>query len=179
MKEKTNSHWVIKVVVVGIITSITFTLASARILGSVGYVMAFILLIIFISLGIIFDLVGVAVTAADMSPLHAKAAHREKGTAEAIRMIKNAEKVSSICNDVVGDISSIVSGSTAAIITARLMTDFSTENILIQMAVSAFVTALTIGGKAVGKMMAINSSTLIVLRVGKIINFVSGLFRKR
>ena len=179
MKEKTNSHWVIKVVVVGIITSMTFTLASARILGSVGYVMAFILLIIFISLGIIFDLVGVAVTAADMAPLHAKAAHREKGTTEAIRMIKNAEKVSSICNDVVGDISSIVSGSTAAIITARLMTDFSTENILIQMAVSAFVTALTIGGKAVGKMMAINSSTLIVLRVGKIINFVSGLFRKR
>ena len=179
MKVKTNSRWVAKVVAIGLVTSMIFTLASTHILGSVGYVMAFILLLAFILLGIIFDLVGVAVTAADVAPLHAKAAHREKGAAEAVKLIKNAEKVSSVCNDVVGDISSIVSGSTAALITARLMMDFSTENMLVQMSVSAFATALTIGGKAVGKTVALNSSTAIILRVGKIINFISGLFRKR
>ena len=179
MKVKTNSRWVAKVIVIGVIASMTFTLASSKILGSVGYVMAFVLLLIFILLGIIFDLIGVAVTAADMAPLHAMAAHREKGAAEAVKMIRNAEKVSSFCNDVVGDISSIVSGSTAAIIAARLMEDFSTQNMFIQISVSTFVTALTIGGKAVGKTMAINRSTFIVLRVGKIINFVSGFFKKR
>ena len=179
MKVKTNSRWVAKIVLLGVLTSMTFTLASSRILGSVGYVMAFVLLLIFVLIGIIFDLVGVAVTAADVAPLHAMAAHREKGAAEAIKMIKNAEKVSSFCNDVVGDISSIVSGSTAAFIAARLMEDFSAQNIFIQISASTFVTALTIGGKAVGKTMAINSSTFIVLRVGKLINFMSGFFRKR
>ena len=179
MKVKTNYRWVAKVIVIGILASVVFTLASAQILGGVGYVMAFILLFVFILLGIVFDLIGVAVTAADMAPLHAMAAHREKGAAEAVKMIRNAEKVSSFCNDVVGDISSIVSGSTAAIITARLIVDFNTENLLIQLSISAFVTALTIGGKAVGKTMALNSSTYIVLRVGKLMNFLSGFFRKK
>ena len=36
------------------------------------------------------------------------AAHKEAGAIEALRLIRNAEKVASFCNDVVGDISSIV-----------------------------------------------------------------------
>jgi CBS domain containing-hemolysin-like protein len=155
----------------------TFTFASSEILGSVGYVMAFLVLAIFIILGIVFDVIGVAVTAASVAPFHSMAAHKEPGATEAIRLIRNAEKVSSICNDVVGDITGIISGTTSSLIVARLMKDLSTENILLQLGVSGVVTGLMIGGKAVGKTLAINNSTAIVLDVGKLINLKNRLFK--
>jgi CBS domain containing-hemolysin-like protein len=179
MKTKTNPRWVIKIILISVFVSMTFTFASTRILGSAGYVMAFLVLAVFIFVGIIFDLIGVAVTAASTAPFHSMAAHKEPGATEAIRLIRNAEKVSSICNDVVGDISGIVSGSTSAIIVTRLMTDLSTDNILLQLSVSAVVTGAMIGGKAVGKTLAINNSTRIVLDVGKLINLKSKIFRKK
>lgn len=159
--------------------SMTFTFASTEILGSAGYVMAFLVLAVFILLGIVFDTIGVAVTAASIAPFHSMAAHKESGAVEAIKLIRNAEKVSSICNDVVGDISGIISGTTSSLIVARLMIDLSTQNILLQLSVSAVVTGLMIGGKAVGKTLAINNSTRIVLEVGKLIHLKNRIFRKK
>ncbi len=170
MKTKTNSKWYIKIIIISMCISMTFTFASTEILGSAGYVMAFLVLAVFILLGIIFDTIGVAVTAASTAPFHSMAAHKESGAIEALRLIRNAEKVSSICNDVVGDISGIISGTTSSLIVARLMKDLSTENILLQLSVSAVVTGFMIGGKAVGKTLAINNSTRIVLDVGKLIH---------
>jgi CBS domain containing-hemolysin-like protein len=159
--------------------SMAFTFASTEILGSAGYVMAFLVLAVFILIGIVFDTVGVAVTAASTAPFHSMAAHKEPGAAESLRLIRNAEKVSSICNDVVGDISGIVSGTTSSLIVARLMDDLSSESILLQLSVSAIVTGCMIGGKAVGKTLAINNSTRIVLNVGKLIHLKNGIFSKK
>lgn len=86
-------------------------------------------LAVFIALGIMFDMVGVAVTAADPKPFHSMAAHKEKGGREAIRLLQNANQVSSVCNDVVGDICGIVSGSTAAVIVTQLQRDLSTTSV--------------------------------------------------
>ena len=125
-------------------------------------------LLVFIALGIIFDMIGVAVTAADPKPFHSMAAHKEKGGREAIRLLQNAEKVSSICNDVVGDICGIVSGTTAAVIVAALLRDFSTTNVLISIGVTALISGFTIGGKALGKKVAIKDCTAVVYRVARI-----------
>ncbi len=73
--------------------------------GGPAYAVAIIVLAVFIALGIVFDMIGVAVTAADPKPFHSMAAHKEKGAKEAIRLLKNANQVSSFCNDVVGDTS--------------------------------------------------------------------------
>lgn len=159
--------------------SVGFTSLSSGPLGRASYVVAFLFLFVFIMLGVVFDMIGVAVTAASPGPLHSMAARRERGSAEAIALVKNAEKVSSVCNDVVGDISGIISGATSAIIATRLMAGFSAETILIQLAISAAVTGLTIGGKALGKTTAINNSTAIVVRVGRIISFFSAPLRRR
>ena len=159
--------------------SVVFTFASSEILESAGYVLAFIVLAVFIAIGILFDIIGVAVTTAEPAPFHSMASHKEVGAAEALRLMKNAEKVSSICNDVVGDISGIVSGSTSAIIVANLMNDLSTQNILISLVVSGIVAALTIGGKALGKTFAMNGSTTIVLYVGKVMSLKTRLFGKK
>ena len=131
---------------------------------------AFAVLAVFIIVGIAFDVIGVAVTAVDQAPFHSMAVHRERGAVESLRLIKNAAKVSSFCNDVIGDVTGIISGTTAALVAARLMEGLNTENLLFSPLISCIVTGLMVGGKAVGKTLAINNSTAIMLRVGKIIN---------
>ena len=112
----------------------------------------------------------VAVTAADPKPFHSMAAHKEKGAREAIRLLQNANQVSSVCNDVVGDICGIVSGSTAAVIVTHLQRDFSTSSVLISIGATALISGITIGGKALGKTVAINQCTSVVYRVARIMH---------
>lgn len=157
---------------ISVAASMAFSFASSEILGRAGNIVAFLILVVFIGVGVIFDIIGVAATTAPEAPFHSMAAHRERGAAEALRLLKNAEKVSSFCNDVVGDVSGIISGATAARITAKLMQSVTTESILLQLLISGTVTGLMIGGKAIGKTVALNNSTAIVLRVGKLINLV-------
>ena len=177
MKTNIDRGWVVKIVIISVAASITFTFASSEILGSAGYIVAFVVLALFIFFGIIFDIIGVAVTAASLAPFHSMATHREPGAAEAIRLIKNAEKVSSICGDVIGDISGIICGTMSAFIVTRLMDDLSIANILLHLLISGLVTGTIIGGKAIGKTLAIGNSTNIVLRVGKLISLRTRVFK--
>ena len=157
-----DQKWVIKIIILTILISISFTLLSQVSLKNAGYVLAFAVLAIFIFIGIAFDMLGIAVTSADVRPFHSMAAHKEVGATEALWLIKNAEKVSSVCNDVVGDISGIVSSSMAAIIASKISGDFSASNIVLQLIISAVVAGIMIGGKAAGKGFAFNFSTDII-----------------
>jgi len=169
---KINLRWLISVVLIGVAASTVFTLASTEVLGRAGYIISFSVLAFFIVVGIAFDIVGVAVMAASEAPFHSMAARRQKGAVESIRLVRNADKVSSFCNDVVGDVTGIVSGTTAGLIAARLVEGLSNENIFIPLAISGAVTGLTIGGKAIGKNAAINNSTAIIFRVGILLNIL-------
>ena len=122
------------------------------------------------ALGIVFDIIGVAVTAADAKPFHSMAAHREKGAKEALMLLRSASRVSSVCNDVVGDICGIVSGSTAAVIVTRLQTALDMRSVLVSVAITALISGLTIGGKALGKTFAIQSSTQVVYWAGRFLH---------
>ena len=175
MMKKLGIKWLIKIVLISVAASVAFTLASTQILGHAGYIVAFTVLAVFIILGIAFDMIGIAVAAASEAPFHSMAAHREHGATESLRLIKSADKVTSFCNDVVGDVSGIVSGATAALIAARLMEGLRTDNLLIPLLMAGAVSGLTVGGKALGKTYAFNESTKIVLRVGKLIH----VFRRR
>ena len=168
--KKKNDHWPLRVFFLAVALSALLSFLSSTALGGAGYVVATLVLLAFIALGIVFDMVGVAVTAADPKPFHSMAAHKEKGGREAIRLLQNANQVSSVCNDVVGDICGIVSGSTAAVIVVQLQRDFSTTSILISIGVTALISGITIGGKALGKSVAINDCTKVVYRVARIMN---------
>lgn len=176
---RTNVKWVIKITLASIFISAFFTLISSQVLEDAGLILAFIVLLIFIMIGVVFDIIGMAVASASEVPFHSMASHRERGAAEALTLVRNAEKVASICNDVVGDISGIVSGTTGAIIAANLSHDLSAGNVLCQLAVSGIVAGLTIGGKAVGKAAAINNSTAIVHTVGRFLRIFQPLRRKK
>ncbi|MBQ9647585.1 MAG: hypothetical protein IJV43_04390 [Oscillospiraceae bacterium] len=169
-KPRSYWHWVLRIFLMSVVLSAVLSFASGVVLADAGYALAVLVLVLFILLGIVFDVIGVAVTAADTRPFHSMAAHREKGAREALYLLKNAEKASSFCNDVVGDICGIVSGSTAAVIVVRLQASFSTQSILLSISVTALISGLTIGGKAIGKKLALDRSTDVVLRAAKLLS---------
>lgn len=111
------------------------------------------------------------------------AARKVSGAQEAIALLRNAERVSSICNDVVGDICGVVSGSASASIAAELIVNFSgSMSQVIMLLMSALVAGLTVGGKAIGKTFAIGSCTQIVFGVGRLIwgiHHLPEFFKKR
>lgn len=165
-----TAHWVISIFAVTVLISGLISLMSDEILSKSGTIAAFFILFAIISIGIMFDVVGVAVTSADEKPFHSMAARKVPGAQESIRLLRNAERVSSICNDVVGDICGVVSGSASAAIAARILGNFSfTWPQIISLAMSAMVAGLTVGGKAVGKTIAMKSATQIVHGVGRLI----------
>ena len=98
------------------------------------------------------------------------AAHREPGATEAIGLLRRASHVSSFCNDVVGDICGIVSGTTGAVIVVQLQKAFSVQTVLLSVSVTALISGLTIGGKALGKTFAMNKSTRVVFLAGKFLH---------
>ena len=111
------------------------------------------------------------------------AARKVTGAQAAIRLLRNAERVSSICNDVVGDICGVVSGSASATITVLILQnmEFGWPR-LISLLMSAFCAGLTVGGKAIGKTFAVNSATEIVHAVGRLIYWlqhIPQLFRHK
>ena len=169
-KKKVNIKWIITIFLSTVVISAVFSTISNMLLGQAGLVPAFFILLVIVLIGILFDIIGVAVTAADVKPFHSMAAHRVPGAQEALKLLRNAEKVSSFCNDVVGDICGIVSGSTAAVIVVELQRDLSTTSILISIAVTALISGITIGGKALGKTVAINECTGVVYRVARLMH---------
>jgi len=179
MKVKADWKWVFKILFISIVISMAFSFISKAVLSGAGYVMAFTVLAVFIIIGIVFDVIGVAVTSAKEAPFHSMVSHRQRGASEAIKLLRNAEKVSSICNDVVGDICGIMSGATAAVIVGNIVADLGYGDSWLQIVISGAVAGLTIGGKAIGKTVAINSNTEIVLFAGKLINSFTGIFRKK
>lgn len=172
-KERNKTiRWVVTIFIVTILVSATISLVSEEIMAGSGTVAACFILLCIVLVGIIFDVVGVAVTSADDKPFHSMAARKVPGAREAIRLLRNAERVSSICNDVVGDICGVVSGAASATIASQILMNFEFSwPRLITLITSALVAGLTVGGKAVGKTFAINSSIKIVYSVGKIIHF--------
>ena len=175
-----NVKWVVTIFFVTILISGTISLLSDVLMANSTMVVAFLILLLIIMIGIVFDIIGMAVATADEKPFHAMASRKVPGAREAISLLRNAERVSSICNDVVGDICGVVSGSASATIAAQILAnfDFSWPQI-ISLAMSALAAGLTVGGKAIGKSFAVNSCVTIVHTVGRIVYTVNHLTLKR
>lgn len=162
-------HWAIKVTILSFVLSIIFAYISDTAVSNLSVVPAIIILFLVIFIGVIFDIIGVAVTVADESELHARATKKVKGAKESIALIKNASQVSNICADVIGDICGVLSGAISATITLKLVSGLNMpENI--QFFISALVASLTIGGKALGKNIARKYATQILSVIGKILS---------
>jgi len=167
------------------ITGITFIIAMLFsyifevLLRDVPLLIAFFLLITIIIFGIICDGVGNAVVAVDEVTFHSMAASKVKGAKESIVLIRNAPMVANLFNDVIGDICGIISGSTATAIVLAIEEGFGMESLLLSIAMSGLVAALTVGGKAVGKSIAIARARYIVYYVGIIMYYARQIVVKK
>ena len=172
--------WVVTIFFVTIFISGVISLVSDEVMANSSLLVAFLILLAIVFLGIVFDIIGMAVATADEKPFHSMAARKVPGAHEAIRLLRNAERVSSICNDVVGDICGVVSGSASATIAALILTNAEIAWPRgISLAMSALVAGLTVGGKAVGKTFAVNSCTEIVHLVGRMIHGMNRWIKKK
>ena len=182
-KERNKAiRWVVTIFLSTILITSIISLASEEIMSVSAMPVAFVILLVIIFVGILFDIIGVAVTSADEKPFHSLAARKVPGSLESIRLLRNAEKVGSICNDVVGDICGVISGSASATIAAQVLQNFEFSwPRLASLVMSALVAGLTVGGKAIGKSLAINSCTKIVYSVGLVIHRlqkIGGIFKR-
>lgn len=166
MKKEIN--WIYKVFLLSFIFSVIFSGISTALVETLNTIALTIILIAVIFIGIIFDMIGVAMLTSTEASLHARATKKIRGAKEAIGLLKNATKVSSICNDVIGDICGIVSGTLGAVLTLTIVEKFSLPNTITTMIITALIGAATVGGKAIFKTVATNNADKIVFTVGKI-----------
>ena len=176
-------RWVVTIFFVTMFVSGTITLVSDALMAGSSMFVAFLILLLIVLIGIIFDIIGVAVTSADEKPFHSMASRKVPGAMDSIKLLRNAERVSSICNDVVGDICGVVSGSASATIAAQILANFNFSwPQIISLAMSALAAGLTVGGKAIGKSVAVNSCVVIVHSFGRLIaslNRMTGKGKKK
>lgn len=171
-KELINWRWITTIFVISFFLSFGLSFLSEVTIKQSTLLVSILITFVFIFLGILFDIVGVAVTSSDASIFHSMSARKVRGAKIAVKFNKNAEKVSSFCCDVVGDICGVISGASGITITALLVETFNWNLLLTTLIVTGLISAFTIGGKAIGKSFAVNKSNIILYRFAKIISYV-------
>ena len=174
-KKKVDIKWVTIISIISFIISLIFSFIGEVVIPNTHILVSAFLVFIFIGLGILFDIIGISVTVADIKIFNSMATKKVKGASLAVRLIKKADRVSSFCNDVIGDICGIISGSTGLSIAIVVSNKLDCSLLLVTLLITAMIAAITIGGKAIGKSYAINKSNLILFRF---VSVLSIFYRK-
>ena len=167
-KRRARRIWITFAFIFSFVMTALLSLLSGEALEDLPVWAALAVLLIFILLGIAFDMIGLAVTTADMAAFNAMAAKKDPVGKRAVWLIANAEKVSSFCNDIVGDICGVVSGASAASIAVVLFSNLDPELAFwLTLSLTALVSSVTVGGKALGKRIGMEKSRQITLFTAK------------
>ena len=164
--------WPLIVLVVSFCLSMAFGILSEIALTGANIIIAIVVVLVFLVIAIITDMIGVAIASCDTTPFRAMAARKIRGAKEAIILVKNADRVSSIIADILGDVCSILSGAAGTTIAVALITEnmSSMLGVVISSLVSAVIAALIISGKALMKRYSMIHSEKIILLLGKFIS---------
>ncbi|GIP32279.1 hypothetical protein [Paenibacillus sp. J2TS4] len=173
---KHSMKWSIFISVVTFIMAGIFTVASTSILEGVSWGFGMLIVFLLVLIGVFFDILGLAAAAASEVPFHGMASERVKGSKHSIYIVRNADRFSNFCNDVIGDMAGVISGAASAIVVIKLLGNIGSESqalsITISVIFTAMVSAMTVGGKALGKSFAIHYATDIVLMIGKLFYYL-------
>lgn len=170
-KNKINWNWILKIIIITFLISVLFSFISETAIPNVNIFLGVILTLVFILIGVMFDMIGVAVTASDEYIFHSMASKKVRGAKLAVKFKKNADKLSSFCQDVIGDICGIVSGSTGAVISMKIQEQLNINSLIITLIVMGIISSLTIGGKAIEKSIAMNKSNEILYKFSLIVSY--------
>jgi len=170
-KQQAIYRWAVIISIWTFILAIVFSLASQLVLSQVtSTILTLLVLLLTVFIGIFFDLIGVSATTAREAPINAKAAKKIPGAKKANQLIKNRDQVANFCADVVGDIAGIASGTITTILVIRIITNHATfGSTALNVFITAVVSALTVGGKAFGKYLAVQKGTEIIFITGLVL----------
>lgn len=170
MKKESKFKWIITVLLLSFGLSILMSLGSNMVIPKINIYFGVVIILVFIFISIIFDMIGVAITAAEERPFHSMASKKVKGSSHSVRLLKNSDKLASICNDVIGDVCGVVSGSAGVLVANTLADKLNKDVSIVVLITTAVIASLTITGKAIGKGIAINNSESITFTVGKVVS---------
>ena len=162
-----NLSWPIKVFFITFLLAALFS-GGTNLIADLNIWALCLILVLVIIVGIIFDMIGVAALTSKKENFHAMASKKIKGAKEAINLLNNATIVANICNDVIGDICGIVSGGFGALLALSIASKTDLSIVVSTIIVTAFISAFTVGGKALGKDRAAKNADKIIFRVAKI-----------
>ena len=169
-KKKTEYKWMLKIVLIAFALSFGLSYVSQVTIPNLSLFFGILITLLFIGIGILFDIIGVSVTSSDETVFHSMNSRKVPGADIAVKFKKNASKVSNFCCDVVGDVCGVISGTAATAIATILANQFNWSLLFTGLFVAAIVAALTIGGKALGKGFAINKSDIILYQFAKTVS---------
>ena len=159
-KQLIDVKFTITLALVAFLLSVSLSFLSDIAMRDVSLLIGFLVIVLFISIAIVFDTIGVAVTSADEAPFHAMSSKRVKGAKMAVKLKKNAEKTSTFCCDVIGDVCGVISGAAGVAVASKMSEVFG-------------IAAFTIGGKSIEKPIAINNGNKILYEFAKILSIFS------
>ena len=166
-RKKARIRWICTAFLLSFLITAVISVAVGEVSENANIFAAIPMLLFFIFLGILFDVIGLAVATADPAQFHSMAAQRLRAGKKGVWLTNNSAKVSSFCNDIVGDICGVVSGATGTAIAARLF--IGAGAFWMTLCLTSLIAALTVGCKAIGKELALKHSNAIVLFVARLL----------
>ena len=168
-----DKSWLIQIILMSFFMTLPLSFFSETVIPNVSILFSSLILIFFIVLGIVFDMIGVSATVADKKIFNSMASKKVKGSKTALFLIKNNSKVSSFCNDVIGDICGILSGGAGITIALSISESYGINVFIVNLVLTSLIASFTIGGKAIGKERAINKSNEILFRFAKFLDIIT------
>ncbi|MGI6491757.1 MAG: hypothetical protein ACOX0T_04930 [Pelotomaculum sp.] len=176
-KSTVTGRYILLVGIGSFFLAVVFTFFSETItsrLDSILVSTVFLIIIIFIN--VLADLIGTAVTAASHIPFNAKSAKKIKGAPQGLRLIRNADKVANICNDVIGDITTTVGGALGISIVIQVMQlDPQLSQFWLNILVTAIIASVIVSGKATGKKIALSRPDDVIFIAGRIVAYLEDI----
>lgn len=133
-------------------------------------ILSLVFLFIIILINIAADIVGTAVTAASHVPFNAKSAKRIRGAPHGLQLIKNADKVANLTNDMLSDITTTVGGALGISIVVQIVKyGPAISQFWLNILITAFIAAVIVSGKAFSKKIALTHPDDVIFLVGRLL----------
>ena len=163
-----KQNWNLIVFILSFSLALLFSFLTNKLSNNAGNLIMILLILLVIAIGIIFDMIGVAVLTAKESTFHAMSSKRIKGAKRATKLIRNNVRVASFCNDIIGDVCGIVSGGLGAVLAISMSKHIDVT--LSTIITSAIISALTVTGKAIFKTVAVKKADNILFMASKLLS---------
>lgn len=170
-KSTVSGRYIVLVGIGSFFLAIFFTFFSEFFTSRLNSIILSLVFLAFIVLiNIAADVVGTAVTAASHIPFNAKASKRIRGAPQGLQLIRNADKVANLTNDMMSDITTTVGGALGISIVVQIMKlEPALSQFWLNILITALIAAVIVSGKAFSKKIALSHPDDVIFLVGRIL----------